>query len=93
MPFSLDCCDRRALAFVASTNTITGENIRDLMLDSVHQRFGEDAHRVPFAIQWLSDNGGCYTATETINFAEAIGLISCFTTPYSPQSNGMDESS
>lgn len=90
--FSLDCCDRQALSFVASTNAITGENIRDLMLDSVHQRFGEDARHVPVAIQWLSDNGGCYAATETISFAEALGLVSCFTPPYSPQSNGMAES-
>lgn len=90
--FSLDCCDRQALSFVASTSAITGENIRDLMLDSVHQRFGADARRVPSAIQWLSDNGGCYTATETIDFAETLGLNSCFTPPYSPESNGMAES-
>lgn len=90
--FSLDCCDRQAMSFVASKSDITGEQIRDLMLDSMHQRFGASARQVPDAIQWLSDNGGCYSATETINFAEALGLIPCFTPPYSPQSNGMAES-
>lgn len=90
--FSLDCCDRESISFVASKADITGENIRDLMLASLQQRFGEQARQAPAAIQWLSDNGGCYRAAETIGFAESIGLSPCFTPPYSPQSNGMAES-
>lgn len=90
--FGLDCCDRGTLAFVASKTDITGENIRDVMLESVHHRFGTEARRVPTDIQWLSDNGACYTARETIEFAETLGLVPCFTPPYSPQSNGMAES-
>ena len=90
--FSLDCCDRESIAFVASKTDITGENIRDLMLASLQQRFGDHARQAPATIQWLSDNGGCYRALETIEFAESIGLNPCFTPPYSPQSNGMAES-
>lgn len=90
--FSLDCCDRESISFVASKTDITGENIRDLMLTSLQQRFGDHAREAPATIQWLSDNGGCYRAAETIEFAESIGLCPCFTPPYSPQSNGMAES-
>lgn len=90
--FSLDCCDRQALSFVASKTDFSGEDIRDLMLESMHERFGANARHTPTDIQWLSDNGGCYSAAETINFAETLGLVSCFTAPYSPQSNGMAES-
>jgi putative transposase len=46
---------------------------------------------VPHPIQWLSDNGSCYRAHETINFADRLGLVPCFTPVRSPQSNGMAE--
>lgn len=47
--------------------------IRDLMLATVEHRFGGDARRVPHAIEWLSDNGSCYTAHETVAFGESLG--------------------
>jgi putative transposase len=87
--FSLDTCDREVMAWCASTAGISGEMIRDLMLESVEQRFG--AAGVPHPIQWLSDNGSCYRAHETINFADRLGLVPCFTPVRSPQSNGMAE--
>ena len=88
--FALDCCDREIISHVATTGGITGEMVRDLMIESVEQRFGNVA-RLPHAVEWLSDNGSCYTATETTAFARDLGFISCFTPIRSPESNGMAE--
>ena len=90
--FSLDCCDREVMAYVATTGTIDGELVRDLMLESVQNRFGQQARRVPQNIQWLTDNGGAYVAQDTVTFGEGLGLEPCTTPPYSPESNGMAES-
>ena len=62
--FTLDCCDREAISWVAMTGGINGGDIRDLMLDSVERRFGL-ATRLPRPIEWLSDNGSPYTAHKT----------------------------
>jgi len=91
MAFALDCCDRQILAHHASVEPIAGENIRDMMLALVEKRFGPDARRTPGDIEWLSDNGSPYAAIDTIDFGGKLGLIPCFTPPYSPQSNGMVE--
>jgi putative transposase len=90
--FSLDCCDREVMSYVATTAAITGEMVRDLMTESVERRFGPAALRVPHPIEWLSDNGPPYTALETREFGGAIGLLVCTTPAYSPESNGMAES-
>jgi transposase InsO family protein len=87
--FALDACDREVMAWCASTGGISGEMIRDLMVESVERRFGEKA--LPHPIQWLSDNGSCYRAHETVEFAINLGLVPCFTPVRSPQSNGMAE--
>jgi putative transposase len=87
--FALDCCDREIISHVATTGGITGEMVRDLMIESVERRFG--TARLPHAVEWLSDNGSCYTARETIAFAQDMGFISCFTPVRSPESNGMAE--
>jgi transposase InsO family protein len=89
--FSLDTCDREVMSYVACTGGISGEMIRDLMLTTVEHRFGGDARRVPYPIEWLSDNGSCYTAHETVAFGESLGLLICTTPVYSPESNGMAE--
>ena len=60
------------------------------MLESVERRFANRA--LPHPIEWLSDNGSCYRAHETISFAQSIGLVPRFTPVRSPQSNGMAES-
>lgn len=88
--FSLDTCDREAMCYVASTKGIDGGMIRDLMAETVHYRF-KQAHQVPHTIQWLTDNGPCYVARETILFGRSLGLDICTTRPYSPESNGMAE--
>ena len=87
--FALDTCDREVMAWCATTGGISGEMIRDLMLESVERRFG--APQTPEPLQWLSDNGSCYRAHETIDFALRLGLVPCFTPVRSPQSNGMAE--
>ena len=87
--FALDCRDREIIGHVASTRGITGQMIRDLMLECVEKRFG--SARTPHRIEWLSDNGSCYTAKETVGFAAELGLESRFTPVRSPESNGMAE--
>ena len=87
--FALDTCDREVMAWFATTGGISGEMIRDLMLESVERRFA--TRNVPHPVQWLSDNGSCYRANDTIDFAIHLGLVPCFTPVRSPQSNGMAE--
>src|SRR3984885_9645856 len=74
--FALDTCDREVMAWCAGTSGISGEMIRDLMVESVERRFG--LRELPHPIQWLSDNGSCYRAHETIEFAIRLGLVPCF---------------
>ena len=59
--FSMDCCDREVISYVASTAGISGEMARDLMAESIEARFGL-VDRVPHKIEWLTDNGSAYTA-------------------------------
>jgi hypothetical protein len=58
--FALDTCDRDVIAWCASTSGISGEMIRDMMLEAEEKRFGGSS--TPKPIQWLSDNGSCYRA-------------------------------
>ena len=87
--FALDTCDREVMAWSATTAGISGEMVRDLMVEAVEKRFG--AAITPHRVQWLSDNGSAYRAHETIDFADRLGLVPCFTPVRSPQSNGMAE--
>jgi putative transposase len=88
--FSLDCCDREAMSFVATTGGIGGEEVRDLMVAAVEHRFGR-VNRLPQTIEWLTDNGSGYVAHETRRFARDLGLEPRTTPVESPQSNGMAE--
>jgi putative transposase len=88
--FTLDCCDREAISWVATTGGINSSDIRDLMIESIEHRFGL-VNRSPMSIEWLSDNGSPYTAHETRKFARGIGLVPRTTPIQSPQSNGMAE--
>ena len=90
LAFSLDCCDRELMSWVAVVNAgIDGDLVRDLMLEAVEYRFG--APQAPKPIQWLSDNGSPYIAADTRGFARELGLIPLTTPVQSPQSNGMAE--
>jgi putative transposase len=88
--FTLDCCDREAISWVATTGGIDSGDIRDLMIQSVEARFGL-VNRLPAPVEWLSDNGSPYTARETRALAREIGLVPLTTPIESPQSNGMAE--
>jgi len=87
--FALDCHDREVQAYVAQARVLVGEDIRQMMRQAVCYRFGEDKPTQP--VQWLSDNGGIYTALETVMQARRLGLEPITTPAYSPQSNGMSE--
>lgn len=88
--FSLDCCDREVMSYIATTAGVSGEMIRDLIAETIESRFGL-VDRVPHRIEWLSDNGSPYTAHDTRNFALSMGLVVCTTPVRSPESNGMAE--
>jgi transposase InsO family protein len=88
--FGLDTCDREVLSYIATTVGMGGEQIRDLMVECVEHRFGK-APQLPHCIQWLSDNGSCYTARETVAFGRKLGFDIRTTPAYSPESNGMAE--
>ena len=88
--FSLDCCDREVMSYIATTAGISGEMIRDLMAETIESRFGM-VDRLPHRIEWLTDNGSAYTAHDTRNFALSMGLAPCTTPVQSPESNGMAE--
>lgn len=88
--FAMDTCDREVISYVSSTIGIDSRTIRDLILESMEYRFGKiDILAKP--IQWLSDNGPCYTARETVAFARKFGFDVRTTPAYSPESNGMAE--
>ena len=65
--------DREAMAWVATTQGIKSEDVRDLMVASVESRFGQ-VNRLPRAIEWLSDNGSGYIAKDTKRFARDLGF-------------------
>ena len=89
--FLIDAFDREIIGWDAVANQgISGSMVRDLMLSAVEQRF--KALQAPQTVEFLSDNGSCYTALETRRFAMGLNLRPCFTPVASPQSNGMAES-
>ena len=88
--FAIDTHDREVMAWVATAGAgISGEMVRDMMLECVERRF--DAVRAPRPVQWLADNGSAYTAKQTIDLAAALNLVPCFTPVRSPESNGVCE--
>jgi putative transposase len=90
--FTLDCCDREAISWVATAGGIDSGDIRDLMIESVEQRFGL-VNRLPATIEWLSDNGSPYTARETRALARDIGLVSRTTPIESPHPTALPKPS
>jgi len=79
--FALDCHDREAISWVATTAGISGEMVRDMMVRSVEQRFG--GLRAP--------HGSIFAAHKTVEIAVTLNLVPCFTPVESPESNGMAE--
>ncbi|EGK31166.1 putative transposase, partial [Shigella flexneri K-304] len=56
-------------------------------LGAVERRFGNDLPSSP--VEWLTDNGSCYRANETRQFARMLGLEPKNTAVRSPESNGI----
>lgn len=88
--FAPDCCDREAIGWLARPRGYSGDDIRDLMLERVEKRFGDQLPTT--LVQWLSDNSSAYIAEQTRLFAREIGLQPVSTPVGSPKSNGMAES-
>jgi putative transposase len=88
--FALDCCDREAIAHVATTQGIKSEDVQDLVITAVEKRFGR-INILPKPIGWLTDNGSCFIAKDTKSLLMDIGMEPCTTPVRSPQSNGMAE--
>jgi transposase InsO family protein len=87
--FALDSHDREVISWIATTAGISGEMIRDMMVQCVEQRFGD--LRASHRVQWLTDNGSIFAANRTLEIAAALNLEPCFTPVESPESNGMAE--
>ncbi len=78
--FAIDGCDREIIAWSATTEGVSGEMVRDLIVACVEPRFGQREHA-----------GSAYTAEETARIAAALGLRLAFTPVRSPESNGISE--
>ncbi|EHL6280193.1 IS3 family transposase [Escherichia coli] len=88
--FALDCSDREALHWAVTTGGFDSETVQDVMLGAVERRFGNELPASP--VEWLTDNGSCYRANETRQFARMLGLEPKSTAVRSPESNGIAES-
>ncbi|MGT5325522.1 IS3 family transposase [Escherichia coli] len=88
--FALDCCDREALHWAVTTGGFNSETVQDVMPGAVERRFGNELPASP--VEWLTDNGSCYRANETRQFARILGLEPKSTAVRSPESNGIAES-
>jgi putative transposase len=66
--FALDCCDREAMSFLATTGGISGDDVRDLMVAAVEHRFGRST-------ACRSPSNGCPTmAAATLQVIPAASL-------------------
>jgi putative transposase len=92
--FAKDCCDREVMAWRAwEGKGLPGEPVREMLIEAVEQRFGAiEAIPDTHVLEFLSDNGGAYIATDTRSLARELGLKPINTPVCSPQSNGMAES-
>jgi len=87
--FVIDSCDREVISFIARMEPLLADDIEKLMIKSVKTRF--KTFRTPRQIEFLSDRGSIYRATSVQAIARTLGLKSCYTAAYSPESNGMSE--
>jgi len=87
--FVLDTCDREAISVKSSARPLLSEDIEGLMIEAVEERF--DGYRTKREVEFLSDRGSIYRSYSVQLLARRLGLRSCFTRAYSPESNGMSE--
>ncbi|MDP9651864.1 transposase InsO family protein [Paraburkholderia caledonica] len=79
MIFALDCHDREAVFWAATTGGHSGDVVRDVMLAAVEQRFGPTQADAP--IEWLSGNGSAYIDHRTPSFARVVRLTASTRSP------------
>ena len=72
------------MSWVDTTKGIDAGLVGDLMMQVVEKRFGSNGKQ-PQTIEWLTENGSCYTAAETRSFAKELGLKLVTTPVTSPQ--------
>ncbi len=80
----------RVMHWAVTTGGFNSETAQDVMLGAVERRFGNELPASP--VEWLTDNGSCYRANETRQFARMLGLESKNTAVRSPESNKIAES-
>jgi transposase InsO family protein len=92
--FTKDCCDREILAWRAwEGKGLSGEPVREMLIEAVERRFGAvEAIPAGHQLEFLTDNGSAYIASQTRSLARQLGLTPVNTPVCSPQSNGMAES-
>jgi transposase InsO family protein len=92
--FAKDCCDREVIAWRAwEGKGLPGEPVREMLIEAVEKRFGSvEAVPADHWLEFLSDNGSAYIASDTRALARSLGLKPINTPVCSPQSNGMAES-
>lgn len=71
--FALDCCDREAIAHVATTEGIKSEDVQGIVITAVENRFGL-VNTLPKPVEWLTDNGSCFIAKDTRSLLIDIGM-------------------
>ena len=88
--FALDCCDREAMSFVATTGWIGGDEVRDLMVRPSSTVLAASI-ACPTRSSGSATTAPAISLTETRSFARGLGLEPRTTPVESPQSNGMAE--
>ncbi len=88
--FATDCCGRELMAWRAwDGKGLPGEPVHEMLIEAVERRFGAvEAVPVGQELEFLSDDGGAYIATDTRALARSLGLKPINTLVCSPQSNG-----
>lgn len=81
--FALDCCDREAIAHVPTTEGIKSQDVQDLVITAVENRFGR-INMLSEPIEWLTDNGSCLIARDTASLLRDIGMEPSTTPVRSP---------
>lgn len=56
--FVLDCCDREAIDWVASTGGYDKATVQDVMPGAIEKLLGDKGSERP--IQWMTNNGSAY---------------------------------
>lgn len=82
--FALDCRDREAIRWAATTGCHSGDVVRDVMPAAIEQRFRTPQARAP--IEWLRDSNSTYIDHPMRSVARELGLEPLTTPVRSPQS-------